>query len=86
MEADVRAAEAGIAVAHKERVPDFSAGLMADVKASPAALLAAGEHDACRSGATKSRRKSRRPRRTARGEARLSAAQIELAVDFAENV
>ena len=32
MEADVRAAEAGIAVAYKERVPDFSAGLMADVK------------------------------------------------------
>jgi outer membrane protein TolC len=35
MEADVRAAEAGIAVAYKERVPDFGAGLMADVKASP---------------------------------------------------
>jgi outer membrane protein TolC len=35
MEADVLAAEAGISVAYKERVPDFSAGLMADVKASP---------------------------------------------------
>ena len=31
MAADVRAAEAGIAVAYKERVPDFSLGLMADV-------------------------------------------------------
>ncbi len=35
MAAEVRAAEAGIAVAYKERVPDFSAALMADVKASP---------------------------------------------------
>ena len=35
MEADVRAAEAEIAVAYKERVPDFSVALMADVKASP---------------------------------------------------
>ncbi len=35
MAADVRAAEAGIAVAYKERVPDFSVALMADVKASP---------------------------------------------------
>ena len=35
MEADVRTAEAEISVAYKERVPDFSAALMADVKASP---------------------------------------------------
>ena len=35
MEADVRAAEAGIAVAYKERVPDFNAGLIADVNAPP---------------------------------------------------
>jgi outer membrane protein TolC len=35
MQADVRAAEAGIAVAYKERVPDFSLGLSVDVKASP---------------------------------------------------
>jgi cobalt-zinc-cadmium efflux system outer membrane protein len=35
MAADVHAAEAGIAVAYKERVPDFSLALMADVKASP---------------------------------------------------
>jgi cobalt-zinc-cadmium efflux system outer membrane protein len=35
MAAEVRAAEAGIAVAYKERVPDFSVALMADIKASP---------------------------------------------------
>ena len=40
MEADVRAAEAGIAVAYKERVPDFNAGLSAEVY-RPAVLLAA---------------------------------------------
>lgn len=35
MAADVQAAEAGIAVAYKDRVPDFNVALMADVKASP---------------------------------------------------
>ena len=35
MEADVRAAEAGIAAAYRERVPDFSVGSSVDVKASP---------------------------------------------------
>jgi outer membrane protein TolC len=35
MEADVRATEAGIALAYKEKIPDFNVALMADVKASP---------------------------------------------------
>ena len=35
MEADVRAAEAAIILAHKARLPDFSLGLMADVKTNP---------------------------------------------------
>ena len=35
MEAEVRMAEADIALARKSRVPDFSLGLMADAKASP---------------------------------------------------
>jgi outer membrane protein TolC len=35
MEADVRRAEAGIALARKSRLPDFSLGLEADVKQSP---------------------------------------------------
>jgi len=35
MAADVRTAEAGIAVAYEERVPDFNAGLSADVYAPP---------------------------------------------------
>jgi outer membrane protein TolC len=35
LEADVRTAESAIALAGRSRVPDFSLGLMADVKASP---------------------------------------------------
>ncbi len=35
MAAEVRAAEAGITMAYKEKLPDFSLGLMADVKAAP---------------------------------------------------
>ena len=35
MEADVRMAEAAIALARKSKVPDFSLGLMADAKAAP---------------------------------------------------
>ena len=45
MEADVRAAEAGIAVAYKERVPDFSAGLVGRCKAVAVALLATGGYE-----------------------------------------
>jgi outer membrane protein TolC len=84
MEADVRAAEAGIAMAYKERVPDFSLGLMADVKASPTMFrpLAgmtlpiwrdklAAEIAGARSGELAAR-------------ARLSAGQIALTTEFAE--
>jgi outer membrane protein TolC len=35
MEAEVRAMQASIAMAYKERIPDFYLGLMADAKASP---------------------------------------------------
>ena len=84
MEADVRTAEAGIAVAYKERVPDFSAALMADVKAAPVLYwpqlsmslpiwrdkLAA---EAAQAKASELAAKSR-----------LKAVQIDLAVNFAE--
>ncbi|MFN7141931.1 MAG: TolC family protein, partial [Limisphaerales bacterium] len=35
MEAEIRQAEAAVHLAHRGRVPDFSAGVMADVKANP---------------------------------------------------
>jgi cobalt-zinc-cadmium efflux system outer membrane protein len=84
MAADIRAAEAGIAVAYKSRVPDFSLGLMADVKASPTMfrplagmtlpvwrdkIAAEVAHAKANELATRSRWK---------------AAQIDLAVNFAE--
>jgi len=84
--AEVRAAEAGIAVAYKERVPDFNAGFTADVKASPILYwpqftmtlpvwrdkLAA---EVAQAQANELAAKSR-----------LQAAQIELAVNFAEKL
>jgi cobalt-zinc-cadmium efflux system outer membrane protein len=84
MEAEVRRADASLRLAHKERVPDFSAGGEVDVKAAPVVWnpqlsmtlpiwrdkIAAeiAEAQASKRGA----------------EARLSAQQISLAVDFAE--
>ena len=82
MAADVRAAEAGIAVAYKERVPDFSAGLSADVYAPPFYWPQAGmtlpiwrdklAAEAAQAKATEMAAKSK-----------LKAGQIELAVNFA---
>jgi outer membrane protein TolC len=84
MEADVRATEAGIAVAYKERIPDFNVALMADVKASPVLYWPqfgmtvpiwrdklAAEVAAARANDLAAR-------------ARLSAEQIALTVEFAE--
>jgi cobalt-zinc-cadmium efflux system outer membrane protein len=84
MEAEVRLAEAGIQLARKDKVPDFSAGFKADVKASPVIWnpqfsmtlpiwrdKLAAELAAAQAG-----------KRAA--EARLTAEQIALAVDFAE--
>jgi outer membrane protein, heavy metal efflux system len=84
LEADVRAAEAGIAVAYKSRVPDFSLGLMADAKASPTLFRPlAGitlpiwrDKTAAEIGQAKANELA--------AQARLSAAQIQLTVDFAE--
>jgi len=83
MEAEVQQAEASIAVARKSKIPDFSLGLMADVKANPVMYRPqasmtlpiwrdkiAAEIAAAQAG-----------KRAA--EARLNAEQIGIAVDFA---
>jgi outer membrane protein TolC len=84
MEAEVRAAEASIALARKGRVPDFSLGLMADVKMSPVLYRPTGtislplwrDKIAAQIAEAQANKKS--------AQARLSAEQIALAVDFAE--
>ncbi len=84
MEADVRATEAGIALAYKARVPDFSLGLMVDVKANPIVYRPLGgmtlpiwrDKTAAEIAQAKANELS--------AKARLTAAQISLAVDFAE--
>ena len=86
IEADVRTAEAGIAVAYKERVPDFSAALMADVKASPVlywpqlsmSLPIWRDKIAAEIAAAKANELA--------AKSRLKAGQIELAVNFAEKL
>ena len=83
MEADVRAAEAGIKVAYKDRVPDFSAALMADVKASPVlywpqlsmSLPIWRDKIAAEAVGAKAEELA--------ATSRLKAAQIDLAVNFA---
>lgn len=84
LEADVRAAEAGIALAYKSRVPDFSLGLMADVKASPTLFrpLAGMTLPIWRDKTAAEIAQARAQELAAK--ARLTAAQIALAVDFAE--
>jgi outer membrane protein TolC len=84
MQAEVRAAEAGIAVAYKSRVPDFSLGLMADVKANPLiyrplagmTLPVWRDKIAAEIAAAKAKDLA--------AKARLTEAQISLTVDFAE--
>jgi cobalt-zinc-cadmium efflux system outer membrane protein len=84
MEADVRAAEAGIAVAYKARVPDFSLGLMADAKAAPTLFrpLAGMTLPIWRDKTAAEIAQAQANELAAK--ARLSAAQIQLTVDFAE--
>ena len=84
MEAEVRRADASIRVAYKARVPDFSLGIEADVKASPVIVtpqigitlpIWRDKIAAQIAGAQSGKRAA---------EARLSAEQIALAVEFAE--
>jgi outer membrane protein, heavy metal efflux system len=84
MEADVRAAEAGIAVAYKDRVPDFNLALSADVKASPwlywpqAGMTLPIWRDKLAAEVAQAQANE------LAAQARLTAGQIDLAVNFAE--
>ena len=86
MAADVRAAEAGIAVAYKERVPDFNLGLMADVKASPVFFrpLAGLTLPIWRDKLAAEIAQAQANKLAA--QARWQAAEIDLAVSFAEKL
>ena len=82
--AEIQAAEAGLRVARKEKWPDFTAGIAADVKASPViwdpqlsmTLPIWRDKLAAQIAAAQRTRQA--------AVARLSSAQIDLAVDFAE--
>ena len=84
MEAEVRAAEASIILARRARLPDFSLGLMADAKMSPALYRPLGtvslpiwrDKIAAQIAAAQANQRG--------AEARLSAEQIGLVADFAE--
>jgi outer membrane protein, heavy metal efflux system len=84
MEADVRAAQAAIILAQKGSRPDFSLGLMADVKLNPTLYRPLGtvslpiwrDKIAAQIAEAQANKLS--------AEARLSDEQIALAVDFAE--
>ena len=84
MTAEVRRAEASLALAHKSRVPDFSAGFEADVKPSPViwnpqfSVSLPIWRDKIAAEITEAQAEKRA------AEARLSAEQIALAVEFAE--
>lgn len=84
MEAEVRMAETGIRLAHQSKLPDFSAGLEADVKAAPVmwrpslgiTLPLWRDKVAAEIAAAQARKSA--------AQARLSAEQIQLAVEFAD--
>jgi len=86
MGAEVRMADAAITLARKGRVPDFNVGLEVDVKASPViwtpqagmTLPIRRDKIAAEIAAAQAGKRS--------AEARLSAEQIGLAVDFAEKL
>jgi outer membrane protein TolC len=84
MEAEVRAAEASLALAYKARMPDASLGLMADAKMNPAVYRPWGTvsiplwRDKLAAEVAEAQANQHA------GEARLSAEQIALAVAVAE--
>jgi len=86
MESEVRAADAAIVLANKGRVPDFSVGLMADVKMNPllyrptatVTLPIWRDKIAAQIAEAQANKKA--------AAARLSAEQIALAVDFADRL
>ncbi len=83
MEADVRMAEAAIALARKSKVPDFSLGLMADAKAAPTMFrpLAGMTLPIWRDKIAAQVAQAQANKRAA--EARLTSEQIMVTVDFA---
>jgi outer membrane protein TolC len=87
MEAEVRAAEASITLARKARLPDFSLGFMADVKMNPTMYRLPGDPATVslpiwRDKIAAQIAEAQANKRSA--EARLSAEEIALALDFAE--
>jgi len=87
MEADVRAAEASITLARKSRLPDFTLGLMVDVKSSPTLYRFPGGPGTVslpiwRDKIAAQIAEAQANKRSA--QAQLSSEQIALAVDFAE--
>ncbi|MGO8767111.1 MAG: TolC family protein [Limisphaerales bacterium] len=83
MEADVRAAEGGIAVAYKERVPDFNASLSAEVYHPPFYWPQAGITLPIWRDKLAAELAQAQVNELA-AKSRLKAAQIDLAVSFAE--
>lgn len=83
MEADVRMAEASISMAAKSKIPDFSLGVMAEAKAAPtfARPLATTTIPLWRDKIAAQIAAAQANKRAA--EARLSAEQIMVTVDFA---
>jgi outer membrane protein TolC len=84
MEAEVQRAEASLRLAYKARVPDFSVGLEADVKMSPVVYTPqfGVTLPIWRDKIAAQIAQAQAGKRAA--EARLTAEQIMLAVDFAE--
>ena len=86
MEAEVRAADAAITQAYKARMPDVTAGFMADVKMNPTLYRPWGTvsiplwRDKLAAQVAEAQDRKRAD------EARLSAEQIGLAVDFAQRL
>jgi outer membrane protein, heavy metal efflux system len=87
MEADVRAAEASIRLAQRSRLPDFSLGFMADVKANPTLYRLPGNPGTMSLPIWRDKIAAQIAEAQAgksSAEARLSDAQIALAADVAE--
>ncbi|PWU18769.1 MAG: hypothetical protein C5B50_08200 [Verrucomicrobia bacterium] len=87
MESDIRAADAAIALARKSRLPDFSLGFMGDAKTDPTLYRFPGNPGTMtlpiwRDKIAAQIAEAQANKRAA--EARLSAEQISLAVDFAQ--
>jgi hypothetical protein len=87
MESEISAADASITLARQSRLPDFSLGFMADVKANPTIYRVPGDPGTIslpiwRDKIAAQIAEAQAAKRSA--EARLSAEQIALAIDFAD--